>query len=84
MLSDTSALHFAALSAAVFRKLSVRSRLRGSEILFGPLWLSLYVWTVGSCGVCMAFKSPLRLCKGSQGFVTVSTPKVGGVHLKLP
>lgn len=47
MLSDTSALHFAVLSAAVFRKLSVRSRLCCSEILFGPLWLSLCVWTVG-------------------------------------
>lgn len=61
MLSDTSALHFAVLSAAVFRKLSVRSRLRCSEILFGPLWLSLYVWTVGSSGLCAAFKSPVRL-----------------------
>lgn len=56
MLSDTSALHFAALSATVLRKLSVRSRLRCSEILFSPLWLSLYVWTVGSSGVCVAFK----------------------------
>lgn len=67
VLSDTSALHFAALSAAVFRKLSVRSRLRR----VGPLWLSLCVWTVGSNGVCTAFKSPLRLCQGSWGFVTV-------------
>lgn len=65
MLSDTSALHFAALSAAVFRKLSVRSRLRCSEILFGPLWLSLFVWTVGSNGFYTAFTSPLRFCKGS-------------------